>query len=199
MMLVEETAVPQWALPVAELKDHLRFGSGFSDDALQDTVLESYLRAAMAAIEARTGKVLIERTFSWTLTIWRDPRRQPLPVGPVNALTGVTLVTYAGDETAAEAATWCLQPDQQRPSLLATGTSLPAIPHNGSVRIGLLAGFGPEWSDLPADLAQAVIMLAAHYYEFRGETRHGAPAIPVGVTALIAPYRPMRLFMGGAV
>jgi uncharacterized phiE125 gp8 family phage protein len=28
------------------------------------------LRAAMAAVEARTGKILIEREFSWTLTAW---------------------------------------------------------------------------------------------------------------------------------
>ena len=52
MMLIEETTVPVAALPVAQLKDHMRLGSGFSDDGLQDTVLETYLRAAIAAIEA---------------------------------------------------------------------------------------------------------------------------------------------------
>ena len=68
MMLVEETTVPLSALPVAQFKDRLRLGSGFSDDGLQDSVLESYLRAAIAAIEARTGKILIERAFTWTLS-----------------------------------------------------------------------------------------------------------------------------------
>ena len=66
MMLVEETTVPVSALPVAQFKDHLRLGSGFSDDGIQDAMLESYLRASMAAIEARPGKILIEREFSWT-------------------------------------------------------------------------------------------------------------------------------------
>ena len=80
MMLVEETTVPPSALPVTQFKDHLRLGSGFSDDGLQDGLLESFLRAAMAAIEARTGKILIEREFRWTLNAWRNGARQALPV-----------------------------------------------------------------------------------------------------------------------
>jgi hypothetical protein len=42
MMLVEETTVPVSALPVATFKDHMRMGSGFSDDDIQDGVLEGF-------------------------------------------------------------------------------------------------------------------------------------------------------------
>ncbi len=91
MMLVEQTTVPTEALPVAQFKDHLRLGTGFADDGVQDNVLESYLRAAMAAIEARTGKILITRSFTWTLTAWRDLSTQALPVGPVSAITQLTI------------------------------------------------------------------------------------------------------------
>ena len=199
MMLVEETTVPQSVMPIAQLKDHLRLGSGFSDDALQDTVLENYLRAAMAAIEARTGKILIEREFSWTLTTWRDERRQPLPVAPVNAISAVTLIDMDGTEAFADRDAWCLEPDSQRPFLKAVSGCLPKLPFNGSVRIGLLAGYGPEWGDLPADLAQAVMMLAAHYYEYRHDVVQGTPAMPFGVSSLIERYRTVRLFMGGRV
>ena len=59
MMLVEQTTVPTAALPVAEFKDHLRLGTGFADDGVQDDVLEAYLRAAIATIEARTSLSLI--------------------------------------------------------------------------------------------------------------------------------------------
>ena len=199
MMLIEETTVPNAALPVAELKDHLRLGSGFADDELQDPVLASYLQASMAAIEARTGKVLIEREFSWTLTAWRDARRQPLPVAPVNAITAVMLIDLNGDETFADGDAWYLEPDSQRASLKAVMSVLPNIPPNGPVRIGMLAGFGPEWGDLPADLGQAVMMLAAHFYEYRHDAVHGVPAMPFGVSSLIERYRTVRLFMGGRV
>lgn len=197
MMLIEKTTVPQSALPVAEFKDHMRLGSGFSDDNARDPVLETYLRAAMAAIEARTGKILIAREFEWTLTRWRDCRRQPLPVAPVSAIIGVTLVDMQGVETLTDPKTWVLEPDSQRPCLGATGACLPAVPVHGAVQIGLLAGFGPEWDDLPADLAQAVMLLAAHFYEYRHDVSRGAPAMPFGVTALIDRYRTVRLLMGG--
>ena len=92
MMLIEETAVPSEALPVDAFKAHLRLGTGFSEDTLQEPVLESFLRAAMSAIEARTGKILIERDFSWTLTAWRDETGQALPVAPVTALEELVFV-----------------------------------------------------------------------------------------------------------
>ena len=71
-MLIEETTLPDAALPVEEFKAHLRLGTGFADGDVQEPVLRGFLRAAMAAIEARTGKVLIERGFSWTVTRWRS-------------------------------------------------------------------------------------------------------------------------------
>lgn len=197
MMLVEETTVPVSALPVAEFKDHLRLGSGFSDDGVQDAVLESYLRASMAAIEARTGKILLEREFSWTLTAWRDARRQPLPIAPVSAVSAVIMADVQGVETIVDHARWTLEPDMQRPALLATGTCLPGVSNGGSVKIGLLAGYGPEWADLPADLAQAVMLLAAHFYEYRHDAARNTHAMPMGVQSLIERYRTVRLFMGG--
>ena len=63
MMLTEMTTVPGAALPVQAFKDHLRLGTGFSDDGMQDGLIEAYLRAAIAAIEGRIGKVLIARRW----------------------------------------------------------------------------------------------------------------------------------------
>ena len=71
MNLVELTEVPDEALPVALLREHLRLGTGFPDDSLQDALLAGFLRAALAAIEGRTGKALLERSFALTLSAWR--------------------------------------------------------------------------------------------------------------------------------
>lgn len=197
MMLIEETTVPTGALPVALFKEHLRLGSGFSDDGLQDGLLESFLRSAMAAIEARTGKILIERSFSWTVSRWRDACGQALPIAPVSAVIDLVLVDRQGSETAIDAAGWYLEPDMQRPVLAPVSGVLPSIPQAGSARVAMLAGFGPEWSDLPADLAQAVLLLAAHYYEYRHEVQYDGGCMPFGVSALIERYRTVRLFGGG--
>lgn len=197
MMLVEETTVPQAALPVAAFKEHLRLGSGFADDGLQDTVLESFLRAAMAAIEARTGKILIERDFNWTLTHWRDAQEQALPVAPVSAIISVVLIDRNGQETTVPVTDWRLVADTQRPRLAAMGACLPSVPQSGSVRIAFVAGFGPTWEYLPADMAQAALLLAAHYYEYRHDTAGAVGSMPFGVTTLIERYRTVRLFLGG--
>jgi len=198
MMLIEETTVPAGALPVAFFKDHLRLGSGFSDDGLQDDLLESFLRSALAAIEARTGKALIERTFSWTLTRWRDGAAQALPIAPVSAIVDVVRVDRADVESVVDPQSYYLRPDMQRPVLAAVGARLPSIGDTGSVRIRMLAGFGPDWSDLPADLRQAVLLLASHYYEYRHEVQYDGGCMPFGVSALIERYRTLRLMGGGA-
>ncbi|MEL6745987.1 MAG: hypothetical protein AAFO68_11070, partial [Pseudomonadota bacterium] len=83
MMLVEQTSVPASVLPLAEFRDHLKLGTGFSDDAVQDGLLEANLRAALAAVENRTGKAVLERGFVWSISAWRDLSHQVLPVAPV--------------------------------------------------------------------------------------------------------------------
>ncbi len=196
-MLVENTMVPQSALPVEAFKAHLRLGSGFADDGLQDSVLAGFLRAALAAIEGRTGKFLFERDFDWTIDGWREIGRVVLPVAPVSAVTGFDLIDATDGVMPVDPALWRLVPDMQRPYLQALGGIFPTIPKNGSARIGLLAGYGPEFSDLPHDLAQAAMMLAAHYFEYRTDTALGAGCMPFGVTALIERYRSVRLTMAG--
>ncbi len=193
MMLIEETTVPDQALPVAEFKAHLRLGTGFTPDDVQDVVLGSFLRAAIASIEARTGKVLIERDFVLSITAWRTADSQTFPVAPVRSVTMLTAVDRAGVRTDLATDTYWLERDGHQPRLRSVGCALPAVPVAGAVEIAFRAGFGPDWSDVPADLMQAVMLLAAHYYEFRHETTLSEGCMPFGVTSLIERYRVMRL------
>lgn len=197
MMLIEETTVPQAALPLDIFKSHMRLGTGFGEDTLQDALLEQILRSAIAAIEARTGKVLLERLLSWTLTAWRDSQRQPLPVAPVSEVLSVIQVDRLGTETPTDPTGWALAPDTHRPHIVTMGSCLPTVPQGGSVRVRMQAGYGPAWTDLPPDLAQAVLMLATHFYEHRADTGDVTGEMPFGVSSLIAPFRNVRLFMGG--
>jgi uncharacterized phiE125 gp8 family phage protein len=196
MMLMEQTQMATAALPVAEFRDHMRLGTGFDDDGVQDGGLETFLRAAIAAVEGRTGKVLISREFLYTLRAWRDLGAQVLPVAPVTAINSFVIVDRTGAETTIDAAKYMLEQDMQRPRLVSTGFVLPQIPVAGEARIAFTAGFASRWSDLPADLAQAVFLLAAHYYEHRHETAVGEALMPFGVRTLLERYRTLRLFGG---
>ena len=198
MMLIEETNVPDTALPVETFKAHLRLGSGFGEDSLQEPVLHSFLRAALAAVEARTGKALLTRRFALSLTFWREADRQALPVAPVQAIERVALVARDGTETLVDPETYWLERDAQAPRLRASGACLPSIPSAGAALVAFDAGFAATWDGLPNDLAQAVMLLAAHYYEYRDDTALSDGCMPFGVSSLIERYRRVRLGLGGA-
>lgn len=196
MMLVEETSVPTEALPVQEFRDHLRLGSGFSDDTLQDSVLESYLRAAISAVEARTGKVMFQQTFGWKVYGWRDSAANTLPVAPVSEVLEVTLEDAQETVVSVASSAYRLISDAHAPGLRGVSGALPRIPNDGSATVRFVAGYRTEWSHSPADMRQAVLLLAAHYYEFRHETNLSEGCMPFGVVSLLERYRPLRLGAG---
>ena len=192
-MLTELEPVPAAALPLAALRDHLRLGTGFADDAVQDVVLEAALRAALAAVEARTGRALIARPMAWRVTLWSDPAALVLPVGPVAALTAFEVEDARGAVADALGRVVLSHPAGGRPVVEGRSGDLPAIPAGGAARIAFVAGFGP-WETLPADLRHAATMLAASYYEDRHAARE--VAFPPVVASLIAPWRMVRLGAG---
>lgn len=198
MLLVEETAPAPASLPVAALRSHLRMGSGFEPvaDATEDAALAGFLRAAIATVEARTGKVLLTRVFRLRLEDWRDPCGQPLPLAPALGVESVEMTDGQGGVTAVPDTAWRLIPDTQRPILAPVGTSLPHVPMDGFVTVRFTAGFGTTWDRVPPDLAQAVLMLAARYYEDRGFDGGQNLALPHGVSALIERWRQVRTLAG---
>lgn len=195
-MLIEDTDILTAALPVDDFKAHLRLGRGFATDTVQDAVLEGFLRAAIAAVEGRTAKVLMTRDFTWSFPRWTNDRAQVLPVAPVSAISEVALLDGDGMASVVDPDRIMLQPDAHFPILSGRSAGLPWPPAAGSVRVRFTGGYGPAWTDLPADLAQAVMLLAAHYYENRAATGLASGCMPFGVTSLLERYRPMRLSAG---
>ncbi len=209
MNLTETTQVLDTAIPVDGLRMHLSLGSGFAEDDLQDDLLSSFLRAALSAIEAQCDKILIEREFQLIATNWRDVCS--LPIAPVSAISRLGILTplSAGETAEAEdevfdlgvlseldLADYQLVKDSQTPKLRALNAYLPTLPTNGGVYVALTAGMASSLDDLPADLKQAVLLLAAHYYENRTDVGLSAGCMPFGVTSLIARYRNVRLGLG---
>lgn len=193
MMLIEQTQVPDTALPVAEFRDHLQLGTGFADDGLQDVVLLAQLRAALGAIESDTGKAILPRTYQYVVTAWWDPSRQSLPVAPVSGVQGLTITNLGGEDTVADPNLYRLERDAHVPMVAANGWSLPTIPVGGTAEIVFDAGYGAAWSDAPADLRQAVLMLAAHFYDNRAVAGAKLQSIPSGPAAICARHKPIRI------
>ena len=195
MILSEQTPVPDTALPVAEFRDHLQLGSGFADDGFQDAVLIPQLRAALAAVESETGKALLRRVFRLSTYAWRSVAREVLPIAPVVEIQSFEIVDLDGGVEVIAPEKYRLVQDHQSPALKWLGWVLPTIPVGGRAEVTFEAGMAADWDGLAPDLKQAVLMLAAHFYEHRqGGER---VAVPPAVNALLRKFRPIRLFGGG--
>ena len=196
MMLIEQTVVPDAALPVAQLREYLRLGSGFSGGAADEAALQGCLRAALSTIEARVAKAIFARRFKWTLAAWRDLSAQVLPKSPVADIVSLEIIDLQGVRDVIDPTRFRLEGDTHKPRLVAVSWSLPQIPVGGAAEISFDAGYGAAWADIPGDMAQATLMLAAHYYDHRGAIGEGPEAVPPAVRDLLAQYRVIRLFGG---
>ncbi|QFU08259.1 hypothetical protein PARPLA_02857 [Rhodobacteraceae bacterium THAF1] len=188
MFLVEQSPVGIDALPLSDLRAHLRLGTGFADDSVQDSALAGALKAAIAQIEALTGKAILRRGFVYTVNAWRGVGRQVLPRAPLGAVTEIAIIRSDGSRQVLEPVAVHVQHDTHCPSIVAKSFALPSIPVGGRAEITFTAGFADDWQDVPSDLSLAVLSLAAALYEDRA--RPGE--MPRGIRALISPYRQPR-------
>jgi len=195
----------------AEALAHARIDS---DEEL--ALLHGHLRSARHMVENWTGRALISQGWRWMLDGWpgavsqdwwdgvRDgaitvgkPRYIELPKAPLISVTAVTLFNDADQGTVWSAANYFVD-NASAPGRLvlrnAASTPLPQRAANG-LQIDFTCGYGPAPGDVPAPLRQAVLMLMAHYFENREVLQSGdsAPVLPIGVHALLAPYRMMGL------
>lgn len=156
-------------------------------DGYQDELLEFYLSVAAAHVENMTGRAITET--SWRQVLDGFPEGGiVLPFGPLKADS--LTITYLDASEATQAVDVA--------DLIVDGAAVEA-------RIDHVLGVWPDTSDqiasvtlewvtsadpCPPELAQAVLMLAAHYFGNREAVAVPAVAeVPLGVKALIATQR----------
>jgi uncharacterized phiE125 gp8 family phage protein len=127
MLLKEQEPVAEADLPVEAFRAHLQLGTGFGEDGVQDEVLRPQLRAALAAIEGKTGKALLARSFRLVVTAWRNLGRQILPIAPVIAVTSFEIRNLNGNVEPVDAARYLFLPDAHEPTVQGRSFSLPTI------------------------------------------------------------------------
>ena len=170
-----------------EARAHLRL-----DATDEDNLLSAFLVAARVALEARTRRAFIMRSWRLILDAWPSGPLY-LPIAPVSAVTSVTINGVRGPRiiktTEYETA---LAGDRPRLALL---NAWPAPTRRiGGIHIDVTAGYGAA-GDVPAPLRQAILMIAAHWFEHREPVSIGehADELPLTVSALIAPYLRVHL------
>lgn len=185
--------MPPAQLPVdlATAKTFLRI-----DHDHEDELINALVRSATASVETMTGLRLVEQGWSVFLDDWPHSGTICLPVAPVLSVEDILQYSDADVgavidtahyylDAASRPARLMLRPDRiwARPGRLANG-----------IEIRLLAGFGPAPTNVPAELVQAVLHLAAHWFENREAASDPAlQTMPLGVSAMISAYRSARI------
>lgn len=145
--------------------DDVRAYLRITDDS-ENALLQSLIKTARETVEARAGLALL--TQSWRLHIDRWPRSNRLALYryPVISVDAVTAYLPDGTPVIFEATGWNLQL-AGRPQRLYLQARPDMVSLKG-LEIDLTAGFGDNASAVPDVLKQAILVLVAHLYEFRG-------------------------------
>lgn len=164
------------------------------DQTDEDELLTTLITAARLMVEAASGRMLIEQTWRIVLDAWPRGGEIRLPLSPAVSLEAARV--YDGQGIAQSVSETSLQLDAAAdPPVIRLAGPVPEVGRRrGAIEIDVVAGYGPEATDVPALLRHAVLQLAARWFEQRGDVacRDGT-ALPPEIMALVAPFRRTRL------
>jgi len=196
-MSIKQTTAPS-AEPVTttQAKTHMRVDT--SDD---DTYIDTLVSAARSFCENFTGRQFVTATWTWKMDRFPSRldashpwRKQEMTV-PRPPLASVSSITYVDVDGAAQ--TWSSSlydvdsngdPGRIVPTY---GEDFPGVRvQNDAVTVVYTAGYGGA-SDVPQEIKQAILLLAAHWYENREASIVGVSAstIPLAVDSILWNYR----------
>jgi len=191
MPLVLTAAPALEPVSVSEAKAYLRI-----DSAIEDPVVASLILAARLHIEGALDIAMVMQSWSLFLDCWPEEGRVSIPLGPLKSVDAVRV--YDGHDVAQTVSpeSYVVDLSTLRPRLVRRpGTVFPGPgrPANG-IEIALTAGYGETPDKVPQPIRQAVLMLAAHWYEEREPVVFDRPdELPHGVADLLKPFRQVRL------
>lgn len=183
---VEPAAEP---VTLAEAKAHLRIAH-----ASEDELIGALIRAARDDVERATGIALIDQ--SWRLTLDRWPRHDTAMLlrHPVKEILSVTVFDEDGAASLIDPADYQLDAGS-RPARLLFKERPDAVRVMNGIEIDFVAGFGEAGPDVPDLLKRAILVLVAHWYEFRAAYQPDDQPIsyPAGYDRIISSYRLRRI------
>lgn len=173
---------------LADMRAFLRL-----DDAAEDDLVASLVKTARHSVEAACGRVLVAQTWRVGLDRWPTDRVVSLPLSPLIAVDAIRVFDAGGMASPVAPALYRVDAASDPPRVIVD----PATPSPGrwpqGVEIDVRVGYGAMADAVPGPLRHAVRMLAARWFENRGDEAIAAQPLPPDVLALIAPFRRARL------
>ena len=172
---------------LAEARAHLRL-----DAAEEDGLLSALVTAARTALEAETRRAFVTQYWRFTLDDWPS-RPIELPLAPVAEVTAVKVALVSGAMLTIDPAFYEVETRGEPPRIAAKRGQAWPMPATrlAGIEVEFTAGYGAP-AAVPQPLKQAILLLAAHWFESRAPIGEGVE-LPLTVSALAAPYRRIRL------
>lgn len=174
---------------LAEAKAQLKI-----DHDSEDDLIAGLIRAAREEVEASTGLALIDQ--SWRLAVDRIPVTKVVRIAchPIREILSVTAFGADGEGALVDPASYMLD-GNSRPARLWFSRHPEARRAMNGIEIDFRAGFGEAGPDVPDTLRRAMLLLVAHWFEFRAAFGPESQPVsfPGGYDRLIAPWRRGRL------
>jgi uncharacterized phiE125 gp8 family phage protein len=164
------------------------------DQSDEDSLLGTLITAARLMVEAASGRMLIDQAWRIVLDRWPGGGEIRLPLSPVGAITAARVYDAFGIAQAVSLSSLQLDGAADPPVIRLIAGLPPVGRARAAIEIDIVAGYGAAAPNVPALLRQAVLLLAARWFEQRGEVvGRDAASLPAEIMALVAPFRRARL------
>lgn len=173
----------------SEVYRHLRLVEDDTEKAYADAVAD----VAREYVEQNTGTALLTQTWEVRYDDWWDGVLE-LPYPPLQSVSSIKYIDNNGTEQTLSASQYQVQTGEPVGFVQwAANATIPVVrAEAGAVRIVFVAGYTSA-SLVPSSLKQALLLLAAQWFENREPTANpysSFPAeVPFTVTALLNQYR----------
>ena len=174
---------------IAQIKRHLRL-----DHNEEDEYLLELTQAATLHIEAVIGQSLITRTVRQYIETMPASRSISLEAWPIKSIQEVRGYDFDGNPNIILAENYRLD-NRIEPAALVINTNVNFNAFCNGIEVDMIVGYGEIGIDVPSNISRAILVLIAHWYEFRGTLPAGdeTALIPEGLNALLAPLKKVRL------
>ena len=162
------------------------------DNDDEDALIADLIRAARERVEGLINSALMARARRFTTS---KLKTKGVFINSGN-ITEITAMRLLSDDAVTEISLSSLTINLRCQPPVVTARDRASFqsyaPQASALEIDFIAGYGADEGDIPMPLRQAVLLLLAQSYEYRGSCE-APPTVPMMVDALLMPYRGMRI------
>jgi len=187
-MLISAPAIEPVSL--AETKSWLR-----EDGSDEDQLIQALSVSARMTLEAFTRRFFVTQSWRLVCDSWPSSLRQAslfaIPFAPFQAIDAIRIFDADGGALTIDPASYRAPPAIEGGRIIFNSTPPPPGRSADAIELDVVVGYGARANDTPEPLRRAIMMLAAHWRERRGDDNDDS--LPKSIAQLAAPFRRERL------